>query len=296
MSGRRGAETTWRTRRGTITLVLAVTVLAAGACGRGASGDSELAVQLVDELRAPGLETELSGIYPHPTRADWYYVVTNGKPVYKAGMKPRLPAELRNKLLLVDLEATIVDTIALPDGGGLFGDLAFDGRHLWLGPLDPPALWKFDLETKEVVARYPLPGPAGGLDYDRATSTIVVQSYVGHPQLVIVDARSGAVVGTRWSDENCQGIKKVGGDWLTVWTSSWDSDAYTELWRLDEESGRPLTRLRLDGIHAAMAPVDRQVAGFEGFMTLVHTGSGETGETVIRRYRYERRGAASAGG
>jgi hypothetical protein len=272
----------------------ALTSLSAGgaACAREAAavGD-DIAVEMVDELQTPGLETELSGIYPHPTRDGEYYVVTNGKPTYKPTMTRRLADSLLNKLLRVDRRGNILEVISLPDGGGLFGDLAFDGRYLWLGPLDPPAVWKFDVQTGKVVARYTLPGPAGGMEYDRATGTVVVQSYVGHPQLVLVDARSGAVVGTRWSDENCQGVKKVAGDWLTVWTSSWDSDAYTELWRLDDKTGRPLNRLRLTGIHAAMAPVDRAVAGFEGFMTLVHKGSGETGETVIRRYRYHRRSA-----
>ena len=58
------------------------------------------------------------------------------------------------------------------------------------------------------------------------------------------------------------------------------------MWVLDETTGKPKERVRLEGLHAAMAPLRREVAGFDGFMTLVHKASGDTGETVIRRYRY----------
>jgi hypothetical protein len=250
------------------------------------------AFELVEELRTPGIETELSGIYPHPTEKDLYYVVTNGEPTYKPTMKPTLPVELRNKLLTVNREGKVVEVMDLPDGGGLFGDLAFGDGHLWLSPLEPPELWKLDLKTGRVVAEYPLPGPAGGMEFDRDRSLIVVQSYVGHPHLALVDSRTGAVVGSTWSDETMQGIAKVDGDLLTVWTSSWDDDAYSELWHLDLVSGKPRRRFRMEGIHAAMAPLDSKIAGYEGFMTLMHKGSGITGETVIRKFRYtgQRRG------
>lgn len=243
-------------------------------------------VQVVEEYKTPGLETEISGIYPHPTDNNLYFAVTNGRPTYKPTMKPMLPVPLRNKLLVANRNGEVVKSYDLPDGGGLFGDLAFGDGHLWLGPLDPPALWKMNLETGKVVARYPLPGPAGGMEFDRDHNTIVVQSYIGHPHLAIVDARTGVVTNSLWSDENCQGMAKVDGDMLTVYASSWDADAYSELWVLDQKTGRPRSRLRLTGIHAAMAPLDKKVAGYEGFMTLVHVGSAVTGETVIRRHRY----------
>lgn len=243
-------------------------------------------VELVDRYKTPGLETELSGIFPHLTDNNLYYVVTNGRPTYKPSMKPMLPEKFRNKLLTVNRNGEIVASMDLPYGGGLFGDLKYGVGHLWLGPLDPPALWKLDLETGKVVARYPLPGPAGGIAFDRDRSLIYVQSYIGHPHLAVVDPKTGAIVKSLWSDENCQGMANVDGDLLTVYSSSWDADAYTELWVLDPETGKPRSRTRLNGIHAAMAPLDKKVAGFDGFMTLVHKGSGVTGETVIERYRY----------
>ena len=243
-------------------------------------------LKIVDEFKTPGLEVELSGIYPHLTDDNLYYVITNGRPAYKPTMKPMLPVALRNKLLTVNRKGEVVRSIELPDGGGLFGDLAYGDGHLWLGPLDPPAVWKLNLETGKVVARYPLPGPAGGMEFDRDRGQLIVSSYVGHPHLAFVDAKTGAVVKSIWGDENCQGLKKVDGDLITVYASSWDADAYSELWVLDQETGKPRSRLRMTGIHAAMAPLDKKVAGFEGFMTLVHMGSAVTGETVIRRFRY----------
>lgn len=243
-------------------------------------------LKFVDEYKTPGLETELSGIYPHLTDDNLYYVVTNGRPTYKPTMKPMLPVGLRNKLLTVNRDGQVVKVVDLPDSGGLFGDLAFGDGHLWLGPLDPPALWKLDLATGKVVARFSLPGPAGGMEFDRDRGLIIVQSYIGHPHLAIVNPKTGMVVKSLWSDENCQGVAKVDGDLLTVYASGWDADAFTELWSLDQETGRPKSRLRLTGVHAAMAPLDKKVSGFDGFMTLVHVGSSVTGETVIRRYRY----------
>ena len=243
-------------------------------------------LKVVEEYKTPGLETELSGIYPHPTDNNLYFVVTNGRPTYKPTMKPMLPVALRNKLLTVNRDGKVVKVQDLPDGGGLFGDLAYGDGHLWLGPLDPPAVWKLNLETGKIVARYPLPGPAGGMEFDRDRGQLIVSGYVGHPHLAFVDAKSGAIVRSIWGDENCQGLKKVDGDLITVYASSWDADAYSELWVLDQETGKPRSRLRMTGIHAAMAPLDKKVAGFEGFMTLVHVGSAVTGETVIRRFRY----------
>ena len=267
-----------------VTLLLIATPEASAA---GEDNKRENAVlEFVDEYKTPGLETELSGICPHPTDNNLYFVVTNGRPTYKPSMKPMLPEKLRNKLLTVNRNGEVVKVMDLPYGGGLFGDLKFADGHLWLGPLDPPAIWKLNLETGKVIARYTLPGPAGGMEYDRDRSLIYVQSYIGHPHLAVVDPKTGAVVKSLWSDENCQGMAKVDGDLLTVYTSSWDADAYTELWALDPETGKPLSRTRMEGIHAAMAPLDKKIAGFDGFMTLMHRGSGVTGETVIRRYRY----------
>lgn len=252
----------------------------------GAVQDAAPYLQILDEFETPGLETELSGIYPHPTDNDLYFVVTNGKPPYQPSMRPLLPERLRNKLLTVNRKGEVVKVLDLPDGGGLFGDLAFGDGHLWLGPLEPPALWKLDLASGKVVAKYPLPGPAGGMEFDRERNQILVQSYIGHPHIAVVDPRTGVVIRSMWSDENCQGVKKVDGDLLTVWTSSWDANAYSELWHLDESTGRPKSRTRLQGVHAAMAPLDPKVAGVDGFMSLVHVGSAVSGKTVVRRYKY----------
>lgn len=243
-------------------------------------------VEFIEEYKTPGLETELSGIYPHPTDDDLYFVITNGKPTYKPTMKPMLPAALRNKLLTVNRNGEVVKVLDLPDGGGLFGDIDFGDGHLWLGPLEPPALWKLNLATGKVVARYPLPGPAGGMEFDRDRGVIYVQNYIGHPHLAVIDAKTGVVIKSLWSDENAMGMAKVDGDLLTVYTNGWDADGYSELWVLDPDTGKPKSRLRLSGVHAAMAPLDKKVAGYNGFMTLVHKGSAVTGETVIRRHRY----------
>jgi cytochrome c peroxidase len=282
-------EAVMSTRRlvaATVALVAALVSASGAQRQEGTRADSAAFLQIVDELQTPGLETELSGIYPHPTDDNLYFVVTNGEPPYQPSMKPLLPERLRNKLLTVNRRGEVVKTLDLPNGGGLFGDLAFGNGHLWLGPLEPPALWKLDLNTGHVVARYPLPGPAGGMEFDRARDQIIVQSYIGHPHLAIVDPHTGVVIKSLWSDENCQGVAKVGGDLLTTWTSSWDANAYSELWHLDENTGRPKSRTRLQGVHAAMAPLDPKVAGFEGFMSLVHVGSAVSGKTVIRRYKY----------
>jgi cytochrome c peroxidase len=243
-------------------------------------------VEFVEEYKTPGIETELSGIYPHPTDDNLYYVITNGKPTYKPTMKPLLPVALRNKLLTVNRAGEVVKVLDLPDGGGLFGDIDFGDGHLWLGPLEPPALWKLNPESGKVVARYTLPGPAGGMEFDRDRGVIYVQNYIGHPHLVVIDAKTGVVIKSLWSDENAMGMAKVDGDLLTVYTNGWAEDAYSELWVLDPETGKPKSRLRLSGVHAAMAPLDKKVSGYEGFMTMIHKGSAVTGETAIRRYRY----------
>jgi len=244
-------------------------------------------IQLVEELPAPGLETEISGIYPHPDSDDLYLAVSNGKPVYKPTMKPMLPEALRNKLLVVNKQGEIVESYHLPDGGGLFGGMGQDNEgRLWLGPLDPPQLWQFNMASGKVEAEYPLPGPVGGLDFDREQNLVRMTNYIGHPSMLVVDPTSGEIVQSLWSDENCQGIAKVDGDWLTFWTSSWEPDAFSELWQLDGTTGKPKYKLRVDLVHAAMAPLDPDVSGYAGFMALAHLDSGISGRAAIRKYRY----------
>jgi len=244
-------------------------------------------IQLVEELPAPGLETEISGIYPHPDSDDLYLAVSNGKPVYKPTMKPMLPEALRNKLLVVNKKGEVVESYDLPDGGGLFGGLGQDDTgRIWLGPLDPPKLWQFDLATGKIEAEFSLPGPAGGLEFDREQNLVWVTNYIGHPSMLGVDPTSGEIVRSLWSDENCQGIAKVEGDWLTFWTSSWEPDAFSELWQLDATTGKPKHKLRVDLVHAAMAPLNPEVSGYTGFMALAHLDSGISGRAAVRKYRY----------
>ena len=244
-------------------------------------------IQLVEELPAPGLETEISGIYPHPDSDDLYLAVSNGKPVYKPTMKPMLPEALRNRLLVVNKKGEIVESYDLPDGGGLFGGMGRDNDgRIWLGPLDPPELWQFNPDTRKVEAEYSLPGPVGGLDFDREQNLVWMTNYIGHPSMLVVDPVSGEIVRSLWSDENCQGIAKVDGDWLTFWTSSWEPDAFSELWQLDGTTGKPKYRLRVDLVQAAMAPLDPAVSGYAGFMSLTHLDSGISGRAAIRKYRY----------
>ena len=58
--------------------------------------NSELnsALTQVESFKTPGLECELSGIYPSPTDPDCYYVVANKKPPYRYGQQPMLPGEI----------------------------------------------------------------------------------------------------------------------------------------------------------------------------------------------------------
>src|SRR5262245_3473797 len=86
-------------------------------------GRLKSAVTFVDEYRTPGLESELSGIYPHPTNDDLYFVLANSKPPYRPGHTPMLAPEYRGKLLTVDRRGHIVR--AVPVAHDDFGGLTF---------------------------------------------------------------------------------------------------------------------------------------------------------------------------
>src|SRR5215208_945816 len=60
------------------------------------------AIQPIEDYKTPGIEAELSGIYPHPTNSNLYYLLTNKKPPYRYGQKPMLPEKYLGKLLTVD--------------------------------------------------------------------------------------------------------------------------------------------------------------------------------------------------
>src|ERR1700682_2708340 len=85
-------------------LVLAVAFTTMAGTAVTPSGDAKLAasVRVIDEYQTPGLESELSGIYAHPSNDDLYYVLANLKPPSRYGQQPMLPAEYRGKLLTVN--------------------------------------------------------------------------------------------------------------------------------------------------------------------------------------------------
>ena len=270
-----------RSRR-TMTLALglaaAVAVLPLLASQAGAAAAS---LRVVQELKAPGVEPELSGIYPHPTDETLYYVVANQRPAYRPSQKAMLPAQYRGKLLTVDgRTGEVVQTLALADGD--YGDLAFGGGHLFVSSLEPAEILKVDLAAGRIVARFPLAGPAGGLEYDRDRNLLVAQLFVGHPHLAVIDPATGATVDTLWSDESAMGLAKVGGDLLCTWASGFDEHAKSELRLLDPATGKVIGRTPLaGGVHTAMAP-----AGSDAFMVLVATDRAN-GTVAVRKYAYD---------
>ena len=271
-------------RRGTLVLILGIVLLGSAAWAGNNAGDTGLRV--VADLQAPGIEPELSGIYPHPTDPNLYLVVANKRPAYRAGQKPMLPEELRGKLLTVDgRTGEVVRRLDL--NGGDYGDLAFGDGHLFISSLEPAEILKVDLDSGRIVSRIPLAGPAGGLEFDRDRGVLVAQLFVGHPHLAVVDPKTGATVDTLWSDESAMGLAKVNGDLLCTWASGFDAQAWSELRLLDPKTGKVQGRVALNGgVHTALAPLDRKVAGTDGFLSLVATDRG-TGRVTVRKYAYE---------
>ena len=248
------------------------------------SEDSSLkaAVRVIDEFKTPGLEAELSGIYPHPRDEDLYYVVANLKPPYRHGQSPLLPEEYRGKLLTVNREGEVLKAVEIAKDD--FGGLAFAEDHLYVALTNGAEILKIDPDSGKTVARFPLPSPAGGLGYDRDRGVLIAQLYVGHPHLAVVDLKSGAIVETLWSDESAMGLAKVDGDWLCTWASGWDPGSFSELRVLDQKTGRVRSRIPLEGVHSSLAPAT-DAQGEAAFISLVTVDS-ESGETLIRRYGY----------
>ena len=116
---------------------------------------------------------------------------------------------------------------------------------------------------------------------------LLAQIYLKYPHLAVIDARSGAVVESLWSDESAMDLKTVGGDLLCTWTSSFDDNAFSELRRIDRRTGRVTGRARLSGVHSAMAPLDPRVSGTTGFITLLTTDKA-SGAVAIQKFRYDR--------
>jgi hypothetical protein len=248
------------------------------------NADARLAasVKLVDEYQAPGGESELSGIYPHPTNDDLYLVLANRKPPYRYGQKPMLPEQYRGKLLTVNRSGEIVKAVKIVDDD--FGGLTFVDGMAYVATTNSAEILKVNADTGGVLGRFNLPSPAGGLDYDRERGVLIAQLYVGHPHLALVDIKTGNVTGTLWSDESAMGLAKVAGDWLCTWASGWDPGSFSELRVIDQQTGHVRSRMKLDLVHSVIAPAkDRQ--GRPAFLSLVTTDSA-TGKTVVRRYSY----------
>jgi len=240
-------------------------------------------VNFVDEYKTPGLESELSGIYPHPTDQNLYYVLANRKPPYRYGQKSMLPLQYRGTLMTVNRDGEVLNSVKLADDD--FGGLTFVDGFVYAATTNSAEILKANPKTGEILARYPLPSPAGGLDYDKERGVLIAQLYVGHPHLALVDIKTGKVTGTLWSDESAMGLAKVGTDWLCTWASGWDPGSFSELRLIDQNSGHVLSRMKLDGVHSAIARAQDGKGG-PAFLSLVTTDS-QSGKTVIRRYSYK---------
>jgi hypothetical protein len=238
--------------------------------------------RLVEEFKTPGLESELSGIYPHPANPDLYYVLTNLKPPYRPGHRPMLEEKYRGKLLTVRRDGTIVKAVRIAEDD--FGGLTFVDGAAYVALTNAGTIVKVDPETGKILKTYVLPSPAGGLDYDVTRRALVAQLYVGYPQIALVDIDSGRLVSSLWSDESAMGLAMVDGDWLCTWASGWDPGSVSELRLIDPASGKVRARARLDAVHSVLSKATTR-DGAPAFMTLVTTDS-RSGATVIRKYGY----------
>jgi hypothetical protein len=249
-----------------------------------ATEDAKLdsALTVIDQFKSPGLEAELSGVYPHPADPDLYLVLANLKPPYRYGQKPMLPAQYRGGLLTVNRNGEVIKSVKLADDD--FGGLALAEGYLYAALTDAAEVIKIDPDSGKIMAHISLPSPAGGLGYDKDRGALIAQLYVGHPHLAVVDLESGAVTETLWSDESAMGLAKVDGDWLCTWASGWDPGSFSELRVLDQNTGKVRSRIKLSGVHSSLAPAT-DANGGAAFLSLVTVDS-ESGETVIRKYSY----------
>lgn len=241
-------------------------------------------VKVVGEYLAPGLSTELSGIYPHPTQETLYFVVANKYPNYSKDQKPMLEKKYRGKLLTVERDtAKIVDVSDLSDGD--YGGIAFAKEHLYISSLNPSEILKFSLVTKKVVARFPLSAPAGGLEYDESRNALLAQVFLTTPHLAVIDIDTGLTTEMLWSDETAMGLAKVGDTWLCTWSSGFDTNALGELRQLDKQTGKVTGRISLDNVYYATAPVQLP-SGSQGFMAMQSTDL-RTGSVSIAYFDFD---------
>jgi hypothetical protein len=250
-----------------------------------ANDDARLkaAVQPIEDYKTPGIEAELSGIYPHPTDSNLYYLLTNKAPPYRYGQKPMLAEKYLGKLLTVDKRTgEVVAAVTIADDD--FGGLVLAEGFLYAAITNGAQVLKIDPTTFKVVARYPLPSPAGGLGYDKERGVLIAQLYVEHPHLALIDIKTGKVVDNLWSDESAMGLAKIDGDWLCTWASGWDPGSFSELRVIDQKTGKVRSRMRLEGVHTVLSP-DADYNGRPTFLSVITLDS-LTGETVIRKYSY----------
>jgi hypothetical protein len=243
---------------------------------------------IVAQVPLPGIEPEIAGIHPHPTRDGLFLVAANAHPAYPAGQASRLPERYRGKLLTVDGKTgDVVRAVALT--GGDYGGIAVVGRTVYVSSLDPPELLQVDPDRGVIQRRIAISGPAGGLASDATGGTLLAQLYTGVPHIAVVDVRSGRTIRMLWSDENAMDLAMVGGDLLCTWASSFDGQAFGDLRRIDPATGRVTGRIPLDAVHTSMAPMAVRDRAPDGFVAMVRTGA--DGSVALRTYRYD--GAAA---
>jgi hypothetical protein len=240
------------------------------------------AVRFIDEYKTPGLESELSGIYPHPTQKDLYYVLANKRPSYRQGQAPMLPVEHRGKLLTVDKDGRVLKGVEIDDQD--FGGLVAVNGYVYASLTGTAEIVKADPDTGRILQRIRLASPAGGLEYDRDRDALIAQLYVGYPHLSVVDAKTRKIRDVLWCDESTMGVAKVDGDLLCTWSSGWNPGSFSELRVLDQKTGRVISRMHLEGVHSSLARTTDGNGG-PAFMTLVTLDS-QTGKTAIRRFSY----------
>lgn len=271
--------------RGAAVLVTGAALAMAAAIAAAPHGVNVSGLRAVADYPAPGLECEIAGIYPHPSDDALYFAAANEKPDYQPGQTPLLPKAYRGKLLLVNRHSGRIEK-AFPLTGGQYGGIAYGEGHLFVSHLAPPEILKVNPNDGSIVDRIPVSGPAGGLKYDAEASVLVAQMFVSHPHLEVIDPRTKAIRETLWSDETAMDLANVRNDWLCSWVSGFDASAVGELRLLDRATGKVKGRISLPGVYTSMAPLDKQVAGIDGFVALVKVDA-RSGRVVVRKHEYD---------
>jgi len=265
--------------------MLAGAGLAVWVLGGAALAGPPPGLRLAGEYKVPAIESEVGGIYPHPSNDDLYFLGANKDPAYTVKQQPKLKPEHRGKLLTVNRHTGQV-VKAESVGVSTFGGIASDGTRLFISSVQPPEVVVWSTARGAVERRIPLDAPAGGLEYDAGRNRLLAQIYLKAPHLAVIDVKTGATVGTLWSDESAMDLKLVSGDLLCTWVSGFGAGAFSELRRIQPDTGKVTGRVRLEGLHSSMAPLDRKLASVDGFISLVTTDK-ERGEVKIQRFAYD---------